>query len=139
MKGISFIKNSPELNGEKFLEMVEAVNWADKDTWPSSQVDQAISKSAAHYSAWSEGQVVGLVRVMSDELIFSCIPEIIVRPQFQSCGVGTQLMKMVIEDFGHTIIFFGAQAGNEAFFEKLGFKKGPQSYERCFRPAISKK
>ena len=134
MREIFYLKNSQDLDGEKFLEMIEAVAWAGKDAWPTQSVEQALSKVSGHYSAWSDGKIVGLVRVMSDELIFSCIPEILVRPEFQSCGVGTQLMKMVIEDYGHTIVFLGAQSGNEAFFEKLGFKKGPQSYERCFYP-----
>lgn len=139
MEEISIIKNSPLLRGESFLEVIEAVGWADKDKWSFSQVETALSNVTAHYTAWSEGTLIGIVRVMSDGLIFTCIPEILIVPKFQSQGIGTKLMKMVIEDFGETIIFLGAQPGNNIFFEKLGFKKGPQSYEKCFRPKFSKK
>jgi len=134
MSQISYFKNSKDLTGESFLELIESVGWAGKETLPANKLDQAINQVASHYTAWSEKQIVGVVRVMSDGLIFSCIPEILVKPQFQAHGIGTQLMKMVIEDYGSTIIFLGSQAGNETFFEKLGFKKGPQSYERCFYP-----
>lgn len=54
-------------------------------------------------------------------------------------GVGKSIMESIISDFGHTVIFFGAQKGNELFFEKLGFRKGSQSYERIFYPKKSNK
>lgn len=134
MTKISYLKNSKDLTGKTFMELIESVGWAGKDTWPADKLTQAVNQVASHYTAWLDNEIVGVVRVMSDGLIFSCIPEILVKPQFQSHGVGTQLIKMVIEDYGSTIIFLGAQTGNETFFEKLGFKKGPQSYERCFHP-----
>jgi predicted GNAT family N-acyltransferase len=116
------------------LELIESVGWAGSETLPANKLDQAVNQVSSHYTAWSEEQIIGVVRVMSDGLIFSCIPEILVKPHFQGHGIGAELMKMVIEDYGSTIVFLGAQAGNETFFEKLGFKKGPQSYERCFYP-----
>lgn len=134
MSEISYFKNSENFKGQQFLELIESVGWAGKEILPANKLDQAVKQVASHYTAWSENQIVGVVRVMSDGLIFSCIPEILVNPQFQSHGIGTQLMKMVIADYGSTIIFLGAQIGNETFFEKLGFKKGSQSYERCFYP-----
>lgn len=138
MSQISYFKNSKNLTGENFLELIESVGWAGKESWPVNKLDQAVNQVSSHYTAWSEKQIVGVVRVMSDGLIFSCIPELLVKPQFQAHGIGTELMRMVIEDYGSTIIFLGAQAGNETFFEKLGFKKGPQSYERCFYPPKKK-
>lgn len=134
MEKISYFKNSEDMTGEKFLELIESVGWEGKETLPAHKLDQALEQVASHYTAWSDNQIAGAVRVMSDGLIFSCIPEILVKPKFQSNGIGKELMKMVIEDYGTTIIFLGAQSGNETFFEKLGFKKGPQSYERCFFP-----
>jgi uncharacterized protein YrzB (UPF0473 family) len=41
-------------------------------------------------------------------------------------------MEEIKKDFGHTILYFGDQKGNEEFFEKLGFNKGMQSYSKKF-------
>ena len=90
MREIQYVKNSKRLNAEKFLDIVVSVEWAGKNTWALNDLEMALSKVSGTYSAWLGEEIVGFVRVLSDDLIFSCIPEILVRPDFQSCGVGTR-------------------------------------------------
>lgn len=131
-------KNNTSLSPEAFLSLIKAVGWSDETVMKLDGLQLAIHSCSASYSIWQHGKLVALGRVLSDNYIFSCIPEVLVHPKFQKSGYGKAIMEHIIEDYGHTIIFLGAQAGNEGFFEKLGFKKGPQSYERLFKPPKKK-
>jgi N-acetylglutamate synthase-like GNAT family acetyltransferase len=55
------------------------------------------------------------------------VPEILISPDYQKHGIGRKLMELSWKD-SPTSLFFGAQPGNESFFEKVGFEKGMQSY-----------
>ncbi len=42
-------------------------------------------------------------------------------------------MEGIKERLGHTVIYFGAQPGKEAFYEKLGFEPGLPAFVGKFR------
>ena len=50
-------------------------------------------------------QLLGMARVMSDDFLCTWIAEICVAPRAQNGGIGTALLKAVIERFGHTAIY----------------------------------
>lgn len=129
LKKWKVVKNSLNVNGQNFLSIIQSVGWDQKRTFAISELDKAIMKSAAHYSIWIDDKLIGFSRVLSDLYLFTTIPELLVQPNFQKEGIGTQIMEEIINDFGHTIIFLGAHSGKEGFYEKLGFRKGLQSYE----------
>lgn len=118
---------------EEFLEVILKIGWKKEGELSLEGLRKAISSSTQMYCIRNEAkEVLALARVLSDNYIFSTIPEIIVLPQLHKQGLGTTIVNEIIKDFGHTIIFFGAQKGNEAFFEKFGFVQGPQSYTKQF-------
>ena len=82
----------------------------------------------------SSGKAIAAGRVFSDDLTMTFIPDLWVRPEFQGSGVGRRIVEKIKERYGHTIFYFGAQLGNEPFFEKLGFKKGMTSFTGRFQP-----
>ncbi|WP_226536815.1 GNAT family N-acetyltransferase [Fictibacillus halophilus] len=80
-------------------------------------------------TAWQNDRLVGCIRILTDGYFFGTISEILVLPEFQKMGIGKRLMELAWETT-HTSLFFGAQPGKEPFFEKLGFVKGIQSYQK---------
>lgn len=73
------------------------------------------------------GEVVGVVRLLTDGYLFSTIPEIVVDPGCRRRGIGLRLMSEV-RNLAPTPLFFGAKKGNESFFEAAGFSRGVQSF-----------
>jgi GNAT superfamily N-acetyltransferase len=48
-----------------------------------------------------------------------------VDPEFQRKGIGRELMNRALALAPRGRLFFGAQPGNEIFFEHCGFLRGP--------------
>jgi GNAT superfamily N-acetyltransferase len=78
--------------------------------------------------AWVGDRLVGSVRVLSDGYLFNTVPEVMVDPEFQRRGVGRELMRLALEAAPGGRLFFGALPGNEPFFERSGFQRGPVGF-----------
>jgi predicted N-acetyltransferase YhbS len=66
--------------------------------------------------------------VLSDGYFFTTVPEVMVDPEYQRQGIGRELMRRALEVSPSRRLFFGAQAGNEGFFERCGFIRGPAGF-----------
>ena len=78
--------------------------------------------------AWAGNQLAGSVRVLSDGYLFNTVPELMVDPDYQRQGIGRALMQRAVDLAPGGRLFFGAQPGNEAFFERAGFQRGPVGF-----------
>lgn len=123
---ISFITDDKNLSAQDFLSLAQKV-------WPGNynkEMTQNALDKTLNITAWNdENTLVGCVRVLTDTYYFGTISEILVMPEYQRHGIGKRLMELAWEA-SPTSLFFGAQPGNEGFFEKLGFIKSMQSYTK---------
>lgn len=117
------------LTAQEFIELSQLNGWGKRRTYDLAKVEKALENTFFLVTIRArEGELIGCARALSDDLFFTTIPDIFVHPQYQGKGLGTQLMETIKTRLGHTTIFFGAQPGKEAFYEKLGFEEGLQSY-----------
>lgn len=122
------------LSAKEFIEISKTNGWGKNIDYDLRKVEKALKTTFYIVTIRDlEGNLIGCARVFSDDLFFSTIPEIFVKPNFQRKGFGSILMEKIKERVGHTVIYFGAQEGKEGFYEKLGFKKGMQSYTAKFK------
>jgi ribosomal protein S18 acetylase RimI-like enzyme len=115
----------PHLDADEFLALAQQV-------WPraySRERVRAALRNTINLTARDEEQLVGCVRILTDGYFFGTIPEILVHPEYQRRGIGRSLMERVWERCP-TGLFFGAQPGNEHFFEKLGYERGITAFSR---------
>ena len=116
---------SRKLAASDFLALVARV-------WPA-HYDQRLTQEALdrtiNITAWNDERLVGAVRILNDGYLFGTVPEILVDPEYRGRGIGRRLMEMAWER-SPTSLFFGAQPGNEGFFEKLGYQRGMTSFLR---------
>ena len=115
----------PDLDPDQFIRLATRV-------WPgdysSTLIRTALSRTI-NLTARVDGKLVGCVRILTDGYLFGTIPEVMVHPQHQRQGIGRQLMERAW-DRSPTGLFFGAQPGNEAFFEGLGYERSLASFTR---------
>ena len=113
----------------EFLEMVESVGWK---TYSELQVEKALKNTMYMVKATVDGKLAGIGRVVGDYSIVCVLTDICVKPEFQGHGIGLKItneLKRLIEtnvNKGEKMqIELTPTAGNEAFYEKAGFKYKP--------------
>jgi GNAT superfamily N-acetyltransferase len=122
---IAYLAPDPDLEAGTFLSLVQRV-------WPGSYEPVLIAAAltrTTNITAWDDERLVGCVRLLSDGYLFSTVPEILVDPAYQGQGIGRELMERAYM-LAPSSIFLGTQAGNEDFFERLGYVQTMPGYVR---------
>ena len=73
-------------------------------------------------SAWENDTLIGVVRVLSDKIMRSAIYDLVVLPEYQSKGIGKELVKRCIEHFPNCEWLVQTEAHITGYYEKMGFK-----------------
>ena len=115
--------NDTELAASVFLPFVNQIWQGDYDI---ERTQIALSKTL-NITAYDNEMLVGCLRILTDGYFFGTITELLVLPEYQRQGVGSQLLDLAKENTP-TMLYFGAQPGVEGFYEKNGCQKSLQSY-----------
>ncbi len=98
--------------------------------WPGDygleQTRAALSRTL-NITAYDGSTLVGCLRVLTDGYYFGTITELLVLPEYRRQGIGSRLLQLA-RAHTPTMLYFGAQPGLEAFYEKNGCQKSLQSY-----------
>lgn len=122
---IVFCDPDSSFRADRFLDLARRV-------WPGEydrDRTQAALDRTINITAWDDDRLVRCVRLLTDSYFFGTITEIFVDPAYQRQGIGQRLMELAWNR-SPTGLFFGAQPGNEAFFERLGFERSLVSFQR---------
>ncbi|MFR5682966.1 MAG: GNAT family N-acetyltransferase [Clostridia bacterium] len=114
---------------DEFSEMIESVGWK---TYTKQQIEKALQNTMYMVKATVNGKLAGIGRVVGDYSIVCILTDICVKPEFQGQGIGlkiiSELKKLIennVSDGEKMQIELTSTAGNEAFYEKAGFKYNP--------------
>lgn len=124
------------LTGPEFNELRDSVGWR-KIT--ASQAERGIANTAFIVCARDEeGRAVAMGRVLFDFSYTAYVGDIIVRPEYQHKGIGTKVVKKLMQmtmdsaEPGDAVLFvLHAGKGKEPFYENLGFEKRPNEKSGC--------
>ncbi|MCV2350546.1 GNAT family N-acetyltransferase [Paucibacter sp. Y2R2-4] len=99
----------------------------------------ALAGSWRSRSAYLEGHLVGLARVISDGHLHAFITEMIVHPEHQGQGIGSALLRALLQDClaaGVTDIQLFCAKGKSPFYVQHGFISRPDDAPGMqYRPA----
>ena len=119
------------LSYEDYRTLRESVGW---HLFSKNQMQQALDNSLYTIVAVENNQSVGMGRLIGDGMYF-LIVDVVVHPVFQKCGIGTNIMNMLLKYVekktptgGRSSVQLGAEKGKEPFYEKLGFKTIPNEF-----------
>lgn len=115
--------NDKALNASVFLPFVNKI-------WPGNydmEKTQAALSKTINITAYDGPVLVGCLRILTDGYYFGTITELLILPEYQKQGIGSNLLQLA-KDNTPTTLYFGAQPGVEPFYEKNGCQKGLQSY-----------
>lgn len=120
---IKYRVNDVKLTAYDFISFSNQVWKGDYDL---GQVDKALSKTL-NITAYDDNLLVGCLRILTDGYFFGTITELLVLPDYQKQGIGSELLKLAKENTP-TMLYFGAQPEAEGFYEKNGCNRSIQSY-----------
>ena len=120
---IEYKVDDKEMNASFFFFFLNQI-WQGDYNIERTQV--ALSKTI-NITAYDGNVLVGCLRILSDGYYFGTITELLVLPEYQQQGIGSKLLQLA-KDNTPTMLYFGAQPGIEAFYEKNGCQKSLQSY-----------
>ena len=84
---------------------------------------RTLAGSTETVSAWDGEVLVGFARIISDEATNAYISTVAVAPQWQDRGLGTKLMRALMDGRDHIKLTLDAREGAELFYERLGFAR----------------
>ncbi len=110
---------------EEFVKLFNSVNW-ERD---KKRVKQNKKNSSFAVSLYIENEIVGMGRVVGDGSYFT-IYDIVVDKNFQGLGIGSIIMKEIVEWYKSiededTFLYANASKNREPFYEKFGFRSRP--------------
>jgi ribosomal protein S18 acetylase RimI-like enzyme len=117
-------------------ELCDAVGWARR---PLRKVRTAIDHSFLVVSMWevrgNRKRLIGFARATSDHAFNATIWDVVVHPEFQSKGLGKELMRYIIrklrsEDISNITLFADPQVVD--FYHRLGFVLDPEGIKGMF-------
>ena len=109
---------------EQLYEMFVAVGWSDGGTLPEDMKAGFIKpwhNSTLVISAWDGSKLVGAVRVLSDTMFRSIIYDLLVAPEHQGKGIGSELLRRCIAHYPNSEWLVQTKSAVK-FYENNGFK-----------------
>jgi GNAT superfamily N-acetyltransferase len=104
------------------LELYRAVRWSSADK--PDALHSGLLASHSLVTAWDEALLVGLGNAISDGHLVVYFPHLVVRPEYQGKGIGTELMGRMMKRYHgfhqQALLADGRAVG---FYKKLGFSR----------------
>lgn len=121
-----------QMTAEEYNELRLSVDWKPLTM---GQAERGLAHTAFVMVARDGEKAVGMGRMLFDFGYTAYLGDVIVRPEYQGRGIGTEIVNLLLEKTmnaaykGDKIMFLlGAAKGKEAFYKKFGFKERPNDF-----------
>lgn len=117
------LREGTAIDAGALVDLYTSVGWtlyaADADA-----LVRAIGNSSYVVSAWAGDQLVGLARMLSDDVSVAYLQDILVRPELHGRGVGSRLAERCLARYQHVrqkVLLTDDRPDQIAFYTKLGY------------------
>ncbi len=87
------------------------------------RVWQMFENASLVLTAWHEGRLVGIARVLTDGVLYSYLCDLAVEPDVQGLGIGRRLIEAVLERCKGTELVLRDSDLSAGFYARLGFER----------------
>lgn len=85
---------------KQLVELYENVGWISYSNKPS-ELKEAIKNSLFNIGAFDGEELVGLIRVVGDNISIIYIQDILVKENYQRLGIGSNLLQLVLNRYNN--------------------------------------
>jgi GNAT superfamily N-acetyltransferase len=115
-------------DAQAYFALFDSTGWNREYGLTPEELREAAGRSWFLLAVYRQGRLVGTGRVVSDGVLHALIVDVIVLPECQGAGIGTQIMTRLIERCRAARIrdlqLFCAR-GKSPFYRRLGFAERP--------------
>jgi len=112
-----------EFEKTELQELFLSVQWSSGQYPDKLQI--AMKNSDRVISAWHGDRLIGLINALSDGVMTAYFHDLLVHPEYQSKGVGKQLVSLALDEYKDyarkVLIAYDKEVG---FYQRLGFEIG---------------
>ncbi len=122
------IREYKEYDKNEIMQLYGSVGWTAYTDAPLL-LEQGFANSLLVLAAYENDALLGLIRAVGDGATIVYVQDILVYPEFQRKGVGSALMKAMLERFGQVrqiVLCTDDTEKTIAFYESLGFRQMTQ-------------
>ncbi|MBY9081414.1 GNAT family N-acetyltransferase [Paenibacillus sp. HN-1] len=115
-------------SGSEFTGLVESAGWLGIAEKGATQLEEALSNSWYTITAFHDGRVIGMGRIISDGVLQALICDLIIRPDYQGDGVGSGILIRLLERCAEReipLVQLFAAADKADFYKRFGFEERP--------------
>lgn len=139
MKNILFYNDKTPETGDA-IALYVAAGWGSIADYPAEQWENALNGTTRIFTAYHQEQLVGMVRVLSDNAHDTHLADFVVHPDFRRQGIGKTLLQDVATQFSHTAIYLdGLNTKSIPFFETGGFTVRTHMFVASKAPSLPAK
>ena len=108
---------------EEVLPLYQSVGWRSYTARPD-MLREAYRHSLRAWAAYADNKLIGMVRIVGDGHSVIFVQDLLVHPDYQRQGVGTALLRRVIEAYPHVYqlhLLTDCTEQTARFYQSLGF------------------
>lgn len=118
---------------EQWMSLRKSVGWA---TFDIKAAADSLAATPFCVCAFEDGELIGMARVLGDQIISFYVGNVIVRPDHQREGVGKEIMQEIMRYVDEhaakgAIASLMSIAGKEDFYTQFGFSIRPDENQGC--------
>ncbi len=124
MKDVT-IRTGGDVPADALVGLYDRVGWTAY-TRDREGLIRAIARSTWVATAWRGDSLLGLIRVISDDVAIAWLQDVLVVPEEQRTGIGRALAARALERFAHVRSFAlmtDDEARQHAFYRSLGLQE----------------
>ncbi len=113
--------------------LFEQTHWANGRS--PEAIEAMLRNTFTYLTVWQGERLVGFARVLTDDVYRALIDDVVVDNELRGQGVGSSMMRHIMERFGHVEeVMLGCREEVVPFYERLGFKIETHPHMAIKRP-----
>ena len=133
------IKEYESYHETEILNLYQSVGWTNYTNHPE-MLKNAYAHSLKILGAYENEKLIGIIRVVGDDYSVIFIQDLLVSPEYQRQGIGTALLKQILQDYEHVYQTHLLTENTEKiirFYQSLGFTMDTDMECRAFSKYFS--